>query len=422
MRWLLSYLILLRTVVAVDHTISWHSGVYDPLLVNVGDTITFTFDSSHNVRKKPTQSCSGYSTTDRSSSSPFTYLVKEQDAGEKMWFACEPHCSNLNMNMEVTVGLGLNMNIEVMVPTPEPDCAYPLCPAPVTTFAPTTTSAPATTTAAATTSAPETTTAAATTSAPTTTAAATTSAPTTTAPTTTTAAPATTTAAPETTTAAPTTTAPTTTTAAATTAAPETTTAAATTSAPETTAPETTVPATTAPETLSTVIMFGPGVVSAEACIGDEIIIVWNGTHDLRETTRADCNSNETDNSPWLTEFKNTGYNQTLIGMGGRYQGETRYYKCSAHCGIDNARIEVTCKHEIDPSRRVTVNIDGSDLEIPAVIVAWLIVVAIAVALSVVFCQRKPNKSNKTKNLHLLSQKVEQLNERLLEKPLKWIP
>ena len=350
MRWLLSYLILLRTVVAVDHTISWHSGVYDPLLVNVGDTITFTFDSSHNVRKKPTQSCSGYSTTDRSSSSPFTYLVKEQDAGEKMWFACEPHCSNLNMNMEVTVGLGLNMNIEVMVPTPEPDCAYPLCPAPVTTFAPTTTSAPATT------------------------------------------------------------------------AAPETTTAAATTSAPETTAPETTVPATTAPETLSTVIMFGPGVVSAEACIGDEIIIVWNGTHDLRETTRADCNSNETDNSPWLTEFKNTGYNQTLIGMGGRYQGETRYYKCSAHCGIDNARIEVTCKHEIDPSRRVTVNIDGSDLEIPAVIVAWLIVVAIAVALSVFFCQRKPNKSNKTKNLHLLSQKVEQLNERLLEKPLKWIP
>ena len=168
--------------------------------------------------------------------------------------------------------------------------------------------------------------------------------------------------------------------------------------------------------------MFGPGVVSAEACIGDEIIIVWNGTHDLRETTRADCNSNETDNSPWLTEFKNTGYNQTLIGMGGRYQGETRYYKCSAHCGIDNARIEVTGKHEIDPSRRVTVNIDGSDLEIPAVIVAWLIVVAIAVALSVVFCQRKPNKSNKTKNLHLLSQKVEQLNERLLEKPLKWIP
>ena len=83
MRWLLSYLILLRTVVAVDHTISWHSGVYDPLLVNVGDTITFTFDSSHNVRKKPTQSCSGYSTTDRSSSSPFTYLEKNKTRVKK---------------------------------------------------------------------------------------------------------------------------------------------------------------------------------------------------------------------------------------------------------------------------------------------------------------------------------------------------
>jgi len=166
-------------------------------------------------------------------------------------------------------------------------------------------------------------------------------------------------------------------------------------------------------------VVYGPGVAKIEACIEDEITIVWDGTHDLRETETADCDSNETDISPWHSEFESTGYNKTFIGLGGRYQGETRYYMCSDHCGVDNARIEVTCKYAIDPQRRVTVNVVQSDLEIPAVIVAGVILVIIATVLSAVFCKRKPKKPEII-SVTVTSKDVDELDKRLLEKPLNW--
>jgi hypothetical protein len=172
-------------------------------------------------------------------------------------------------------------------------------------------------------------------------------------------------------------------------------------------------------------VVYGTGVTKIEACIEDEITIVWNGTHDLRETETADCDSNETETSPWHSE-ETTGYNKTFIGLGGRYQGETRYYMCSAHCGVNNARLEVTCKYTIDPQRRVTVNVAESNLEIPALIVAGAIIAIIAAALSAVFCKRKRavNKSKRVpvKNITVTSKDVDELEKRLLEKPLNWVP
>ena len=175
-----------------------------------------------------------------------------------------------------------------------------------------------------------------------------------------------------------------------------------------------------APPSTPTVV-YGPGVAKIEACIEDEITIVWNGTHDLRETETADCDSNETETSPWLSEFKTTGYNKTFIGLGGRFQGETRYYMCSAHCGVENARLEVTCKYEIDPNRRVMVNVTESDLEIPALIVAGVILSILVIVFISVFCKckRVPKKSV---DLYVTSRDVDDLNKRLLENPLKWVP
>lgn len=168
-------------------------------------------------------------------------------------------------------------------------------------------------------------------------------------------------------------------------------------------------------------VVYGPGVATIEACIEDEITIVWNGTHDLRETETADCDSNETETSPWHSEFETTGYNKTFIGLGGRYQGETRYYMCSTHCGVGNARIEVTCKYAIDPHRHVSVNTVQSDLGIPAAIVAGVLVVIIATVLSAIFCKRKP-KQSEIAEVTVTSRYADELNERLLENPLKWVP
>jgi len=172
-------------------------------------------------------------------------------------------------------------------------------------------------------------------------------------------------------------------------------------------------------------VVYGPGVIKIEACIEDEITIVWNGTHDLRETETADCDSNETETSPWHSE-ETSGYNKTFIGLGGRYQGETRYYMCSQHCDVNNARLEVTCQYAIDPSRRVMVNVAESNLEIPALIVAGAILAIIAATLSAVFCKRKraANKSKRVpvKNITVTSKAVDELEKRLLEKPLNWVP
>ena len=176
-----------------------------------------------------------------------------------------------------------------------------------------------------------------------------------------------------------------------------------------------------APAPPSLTVVYGPGVTKIEACIEDEITIVWNGTHDLRETDTAECDSNETDTSPWHSEFETTGYNKTFIGLGGRYQGETRYYMCSSHCGVNNARLEVTCKYEIDPNRRAMVNVAESNLEIPALIVAGAIIAIIAAALSAVFCKRKPKKPEII-SVMVTSKDVNELEKRLLEKPLTWVP
>lgn len=179
-----------------------------------------------------------------------------------------------------------------------------------------------------------------------------------------------------------------------------------------------------APAPPAPIVVYGSGVSKIEACIEDEITVVWNGTHDLRETETADCNSNETETSPWHSEFETTGYNKTFIGLGGRYQGETRYYMCSSHCGVNNARLEVTCKYTIDPQRRVTVNVAESNLEIPALIVAGAIIAIIAAALSAVFCKRAANKSKRVpvKNITVTSKDVDELEKRLSEKPLNWVP
>ena len=69
---------------------------------------------------------------------------------------------------------------------------------------------------------------------------------------------------------------------------------------------------------------------------------------------------------------------------------------------------------------RTTVANIPSDLEIPTVIVSTIVI--IVVALSVVCCKSKKPKKSKNLIVVVTSQEVNDLKERLLEKPLKWVP
>ena len=170
-------------------------------------------------------------------------------------------------------------------------------------------------------------------------------------------------------------------------------------------------------------VTFGPGVPKIEACSEDSVTVLWEGTHNLVETESAECDSNVTET--WLTwdERETTGYKKTFHNLGGQYRGQTRYFQCSVHCGEKNARFEVHCPLIVDPDRPVTVNTSGSNLEIPAMIVAVSVGALLAILLAFIMCPRpkEPGNSQPDKSqYHALSQ--EDKEEQAELKPLKWIP
>ena len=191
------------------------------------------------------------------------------------------------------------------------------------------------------------------------------------------------------------------------------------TSVPAPTPTTTTTPAPT-PTSVPISVVFGSGVSKIEACAKDTVLVIWNGFHDLVETESADCSSNVT-KEIWGDA---TNINQTFTILDGMIQGQTRYFKCSHHCGPDKARIEVTCPYEIDPNHRAPINMSGSDLEINGVIVASILVVVIVAILLVILYRPRAGEPPSEENDEgsVTNKEVDELNELLLEKPLKWVP
>ena len=191
------------------------------------------------------------------------------------------------------------------------------------------------------------------------------------------------------------------------------------TSAPTPTPTPTTQPAPTPPPAPTPItVVFGPGVSKIEACAEDTVLVIWNGFHDLVETEAADCSSNVT-KEIWGDA---TNINQTFTILGGMIQGQTRYFKCSHHCGPDKARIEVTCPYEIDPNHRAPINMSGSDLEINGVIVASILVVIIVAILLAILYRPRCDLHSEDDEVSVTNKEVDELNKLLLEKPLKWVP
>ena len=84
------------TVYGGDVAINWSIKTYEPESVQVGDTVTFAFNSNHNVFIHPSGNCDETGRVDfGGTSSPASYTFAEEDIGE-MIFACDigSHCES----------------------------------------------------------------------------------------------------------------------------------------------------------------------------------------------------------------------------------------------------------------------------------------------------------------------------------------
>ena len=94
------------------------------------------------------------------------------------------------------------------------------------------------------------------------------------------------------------------------------------------------------PVSLNQVVDFGFSQV--EACKGVGVKVVWQGSHNIQETESSSCNSSHINSA--VSGYQNSGHdalytNDELSAA----PGETRYFKCSTHCGVEAARFEVSC-------------------------------------------------------------------------------
>jgi len=161
-------------------------------------------------------------------------------------------------------------------------------------------------------------------------------------------------------------------------------------------------------------MFFGPGVSNIDACWDTNITLVWNGTHDLVETQTAACDSNIT--QVWLGPKPN-GYEQTFTNLGGQFRGQTRYFKSTLECAVDNARFEVFCPHVVEPDRRITVNTSGSDLELPAVIVGLAVTAFLSLVLAWILCPRPKRRKKKYTTLSTIAEEDEEDEQAELGEP-----
>merc|ERR1719491_1793753 len=92
-----------------------------------------------------------------------------------------------------------------------------------------------------------------------------------------------------------------------------------------------------------------PAVVTAEfgfsqieACEGDQVKINWQGTHNIQETANSECGSDNIGDQ--IIDYHDDGYSKSFKNneMSAK-PGETRYFKCTSHCGVEASRIEVSC-------------------------------------------------------------------------------
>jgi plastocyanin len=113
-------------VLAEDIEIAWSIRAYPNESAQVGDTITFTWASGHNVNIHPTGTCTETGAMSVGTTSPATYTFAEADVGQDLFFACDvgSHCEfEQHVTVSVTAGdspTGATTPAPVSMPTVSP--------------------------------------------------------------------------------------------------------------------------------------------------------------------------------------------------------------------------------------------------------------------------------------------------------------
>jgi hypothetical protein len=95
---LLSLLALSGFAGAADTSLTWSVQSYSETQATVGDSVTFTYSSNHNVYIHPTGDCSedGRIMVGDNNASPVTYTFTADEVGTTVVFACDTgsHCES----------------------------------------------------------------------------------------------------------------------------------------------------------------------------------------------------------------------------------------------------------------------------------------------------------------------------------------
>ena len=92
----------------------------------------------------------------------------------------------------------------------------------------------------------------------------------------------------------------------------------------------------------SQVVTVDFGYSQIVACQGVDVKVVWAGYHNIQETESSSCTSINVNSE--IEGYKTSGNEETYTNNElSAAPGETRYFKCSTHCGTSASRFEVSC-------------------------------------------------------------------------------
>ena len=89
-------------------------------------------------------------------------------------------------------------------------------------------------------------------------------------------------------------------------------------------------------------MLFRSGFDRKKACTGDVVSVKWTGYHNIQETNTSSCQSNALGSE--IVGFHSSGYEKNFTANELTADpGQTRYFKCTSHCGASSARFEIYC-------------------------------------------------------------------------------
>ena len=82
------------------------------------------------------------------------------------------------------------------------------------------------------------------------------------------------------------------------------------------------------------------GFSQVTACNLRPVQVTWEGYHNIQETSGSGCTSGDVGSQ--MISYQLDEHVQTFTTLSAQ-PGQTRYFKCSSHCGETSSRFEVSC-------------------------------------------------------------------------------